>query len=454
MKRFALNELILWKNSKYRKPLILRGARQVGKTWLMKEFGKEFRDFVYINFDENKDYCQFFKETKDVFRIIKNLEFATGKKITKDILLIFDEIQECPEALNSLKYFYENTPEIYLISAGSLLGLSLSAGFPVGKVDFIDVNPMSFSEFLYASGDTNLLAYMDEISEPSPIPEAFFNLLLERLKMYLITGGMPESVYLWTKEREIEHSDRALLNILYSYESDFGKHLTDFTNPSTSYDIHKIKLIQQSIPGSLAKDRKKFLYSNVKKGARAREYETNLEWLVNANLVKKVKKISKPALPLAAYSDPAHFKLYHLDVGLLRRQSKLNYQLFLKQNSLFSEFKGALTENFVMQSLNTLFKDDLYFWADEKYEVDFILQINNDIYPIEVKSGKNVASPSLNFYKKLYSKNTPLVIRYSLNNLSLDGNVLNIPLFLIDKTKELIDLANEKDTFAHAKVSK
>ncbi len=207
MKRFVLNELILWKNSKYRKPLILRGARQVGKTWLMKEFGKEFQDFVYINFDENKDYCQFFKETKDVFRIIKNLEFATGKKITKDVLLILDEIQECPEALNSLKYFYENTPEIYLISAGSLLGLSLSAGFPVGKVDFIDVYPMSFSEFLYASGDTNLLAYMDEISEPSPIPEAFFNLLLERLKMYLITGGMPESVYLWTKEREIEHSD-------------------------------------------------------------------------------------------------------------------------------------------------------------------------------------------------------------------------------------------------------
>ncbi len=205
-------------------------------------------------------------------------------------MLIFDEIQECPEALNSLKYFYENTPEIYLISAGSLLGLSLSAGFPVGKVDFIDVNPVSFSEFLYASGDTNLLAYMDEISEPSPIPEAFFNLLLERLKMYLITGGMPESIYLWTKEREIEHSDRALLNILYSYESDFGKHLADFTNPSTNYDIHKIKLIWQSIPCSLAKDRKKFLYSNVKKGARAREYETNLEWLVNANLVKKVKK--------------------------------------------------------------------------------------------------------------------------------------------------------------------
>ena len=441
MKRFAIEKLLIWKDSKYRKPLILRGARQVGKTWLMKEFGKFYKDFVYINFDEHKDYAQFF-ENKDVFRIVKNLEFATGKKIDQDTLLIFDEIQECPNALNSLKYFCENLPDYFVIAAGSLLGLALSTGFPVGKVDFLDIAPLSFSEFLNATADANLLTYIKEIDKIEPIPDNFFNLLLENLKMYLITGGMPEPVYLWSKEHDMQLVDESLLNILYSYQSDFGKHLNNFRNENTRHDIQKISLIWKSIPGNLAKERKKFMYSNVKKGARAREYETNLEWLVNANLVKKIQKTAKPFLPLSAYAEPEHFKVYHLDVGLLRKQSQLNFQIFIEGNMLFSEFKGALTENFVIQSLANLFGNNLYYWANEKYEVDFILQIENTVIPVEVKSGKSIQSPSLNFYKKLYQSETPIVLRYSLNNLSFDGKVLNIPLFLIDETERIIKLAN------------
>lgn len=402
MERFAIEKLLIWKDSKYRKPLILRGARQVGKTWLMKEFGKYFNSFAYINFDEHKDYFQFFENTKDVFRIVKNLEFATGKKIDKDTLLIFDEIQECPNALNTLKYFCENLPEYFVIAAGSLLGLILSSGFPVGKVDFLDIEPLSFSEFLNETADSNLLAYINQIDRIEPIPDNFFNLLLDHLKMYLITGGMPEPVYLWTKEHDMQLVDKTLLNILYSYQSDFSKHLNNFTNENTKHDVQKISLIWKSIPAHLAKEKKKFMYSNVKKGARAREYETNLEWLVNANLVKKIQKVSKPFLPLSAYIESEYFKVYHFDVGLLRKQSQLNFQVFIEGNRLFSEFKGALTENFVMQSLTNLFSNNLYYWANDKYEVDFVVQIENNVIPIEVKTGKNVSSPSLNFYKKLY----------------------------------------------------
>ena len=443
LKRFILDELNKWKESKYRKPLILRGARQVGKTWAMKEFGKCFDFVAYFNFDENEEYKQFFKTTKDVFRIMQNLSLASGQKINKGTLIIFDEIQECNDALNSLKYFCENARDYYVICAGSLLGLTLSKGFPVGKVDFIDMGPMTFSEFLIANGDENLYDYIHSINNIENIPDAFYNPLCEKLKMYFITGGMPEPVYLWTQERDIELVDKALNGIIGSYEKDFGKHHNDYSDDEKKYDVGKIISIWNSLPAQLSKEKKKFTYSNVKQGARAREYENNLQWLINADLVKRIFRVSKPALPLSAYEEESFFKVYHIDVGLLRSQSKLSYRAFTEGDRLFKEFKGALSENFVVQSLVRIFAINPYYWANEKYEVDFLVQLDNDIIPIEVKSGKSVSSPSIIEYKKMYGGETPLIIRYSLKNLVLDGNVLNIPLFMIDETKRLIALAKQ-----------
>lgn len=443
LKRFILDELNKWKESKYRKPLILRGARQVGKTWTMKEFGKCFDSVAYFNFDENEEYKQFFKTTKDVFRIMQNLSLASGQKINKGTLIIFDEIQECNDALNSLKYFCENARDYYVICASSLLGLTLSKGFPVGKVDFIDMGPMTFSEFLIANGDENLYDYIHSINNIENIPDAFYNPLCEKLKMYFITGGMPEPVYLWTQERDIELVDKALNGIIGSYEKDFGKHHNDYSDDEKKYDVGKIISIWNSLPAQLSKEKKKFTYSNVKQGARAREYGNNLQWLINADLVKRIFRVSKPALPLSAYEEESFFKVYHIDVGLLRSQSRLSYRAFTEGDRLFKEFKGALSENFVVQSLVRIFAINPHYWANEKYEVDFLVQLDNDIIPIEVKSGKSVSSPSIIEYKKMYGGETPVIIRYSLKNLVLDGNVLNIPLFMIDETKKLIAIAKQ-----------
>lgn len=440
LKRFALKELENWKVSRYRKPLILRGARQVGKTWIMKEFGKSFKSVAYFNFDESEEYKQFFETTKDVFRIMQNLSFASGQRIDNETLIIFDEIQECNDALNSLKYFCENARDYYVICAGSLLGLTLSKGFPVGKVDFIDIGPMTFSEFLIANGDENLYEYMSSIDHIEAIPEAFFNPLCEKLKMYFVTGGMPEPVFLWTQERDVELVERALSGIIGSYERDFGKHHQDFVDEDSKYDVQRITRIWNSLPAQLSRERKKFMYSKVKEGARAREYENSLQWLVSADLVKKVSRISKPALPISAYEEIEFFKIYHMDVGLLRSQSKLSFKAFTEGDRLFKEFKGALSENFVLQSLVRVFNENPCYWANDKFEVDFVVQYDNNIIPIEVKSGKSVSSPSMSEYKKMYENKTPIVVRYSMKNLTLDGNFLNIPLFLIDQTKRLLDM--------------
>ncbi len=440
MKRFILDDLRKWKGSKYRKPLILRGARQVGKTWALKEFGKEFESVAYFNFDESEEYKQFFETTKDVHRILQNLSFASGQRITKGTLIIFDEIQNCNSALNSLKYFCENASEYFVVCAGSLLGLTLSKGFPVGKVDFLDMGPMTFSEFLIANGDEGLYDYLQSIKTIEAIPDAFFNPLCEKLKMYFVTGGMPEPVLRWTQERDVALVDWALDGILGSYERDFGKH-HDEADEWQRHDVQKITLIWNSLPSQLARENKKFLYSVVKGGARAREYEDSLQWLVNADLVKKVFKISKPGLPLSAYEDLDSFKIYHGDVGLLRRQSRLNHSAFAEGNRLFTEFKGALAENFVLQSLLRQFDTVPYYWAEAPYEVDFVIQRENDIIPIEVKAGESVSSISLKNYKKKYECETPLAVRLSLKNLSLDGNVLNVPLFLTDWLPKLIEMA-------------
>lgn len=442
MKRFIMDDLVKWKDSKYRKPLILKGVRQVGKTWILKEFGRLYYDNVaYFNFDENMEYREFFTTTKDTKRILQNLMLISGEKIEPNsTLIIFDEIQDCPEVINALKYFYENVPEYHIVCAGSLLGIALAkpSSFPVGKIDFLNMVPMNFSEFLIANGDENLKNYLDSIEEIEKIPEAFYNPLYEKLKMYYITGGMPEPIYMWSKERDMELMIRSLNNIIEAYERDFAKH------PNTK-EFPKISMIWKSLPSQLSRENKKFIYKVVKEGARAREYEDALQWLVNANLVSKVYRISAPRIPLSAYDDLSAFKIYMADVGILNRLFLLSPKAFGEGSRLFTEFKGALTENFILQSLIPQFEVSPRYWSDNIYEVDFVIQHENDIFPIEVKAEKNTKSKSLLKFKEKYSENVKLRVRFSFDNLILDGDLLNIPLFMVDYTKKLIDIVLRKE---------
>lgn len=440
MKRLILDKLLVWKKSPYRKPLILKGVRQVGKTWILKEFGRLYYDSVaYFNFDENPEFKQFFQLTKDVNRILQNLMLVSGQRIEPDnTLIIFDEVQDCPDVINSLKYFCENAPRHHIACAGSLLGIALAkpSSFPVGKVNFMQIDPMSFTEFLLANGDENLVHYLESVESIEPIPEAFFNPLSEKLKMYYVTGGMPESVLMWTEARDVNAMQEALSAIIEAYERDFGKH------PNAS-EFPKISMIWKSISSQLARENKKFLYKAVKEGARAREYEDALQWLVDARLVHKVYRCTAPGLPLSAYDDLSAFKIYLVDVGLLRRLSQLAPSAFGEGNRLFTEFKGALTENYVLQTLVTQFEVEPRYWSQTNppYEVDFLIQRENDIFPVEVKAETNTKSKSLKKYKELFADQVKLRIRFSLDNLKLDGDVLNIPLFMADHTDRLIGMA-------------
>jgi predicted AAA+ superfamily ATPase len=445
MKRLIMKKLQEWKNSPFRKPLILKGVRQVGKTWLLKEFGKQYYDnTAYFNFDENPEYRQFFTTTKDVKRILPNLMMAGGVKIEPEkTLIIFDEVQDSPEVINAMKYFCENSPEYHVACAGSLLGIALAkpSSFPVGKVNFMQIDPMNFTEFLLANGDENLAEYLDTVETLEPIADAFYNPLYEKLKMYYVTGGMPEPVLMWTEAHDVSAMQEALSNILSAYERDFAKH------PETR-EFPKLSLVWKSIPSQLARENKKFLYNVVKEGARAREYEDALQWLVDARLVHKVYRSKAPGLPLSAYDDLAAFKLYLVDVGLLRRLSLLAPTAFGEGNRLFTEFKGALTENYVLQTLLTQYEVPPRYWSQNNppYEVDFLIQRENDIFPVEVKAETNTKSRSLKKYKELYPDTVKLRIRFSLDNLKLDDDLLNIPLFMADQCDRLIRLALEKNS--------
>lgn len=440
MERLILQNLLEWKNSPYRKPLILKGVRQVGKTWILKEFGKiHYDNTAYFNFDENPEFKQFFETTKDTDRILQNLMLASNQKVLPEkTLVIFDEIQDCPNVINSLKYFCENAPQYHIACAGSLLGIALAkpSSFPVGKVNFIQIDPMTFTEFLLANGDDNLVQYLNSINSLEPIPDAFFNPLCEKLKMYYVTGGMPESVLMWTQSRDVEAMQRVLFEIIGAYERDFAKH------PNV-HEFPKISMTWKSIPAQLAKENKKFIYKGIKEGARAREYEDALQWLTDARLVHKIYRSTAPRLPIAAYDDLSAFKVYMVDVGLLRRLAQLAPTAFAEGNRLFTEFKGALTENFVLQSLLTQFEVTPRYWSQNNppYEVDFLIQKENDIFPIEVKSETNTASKSLKKFKELFPEQVKLRIRFSLNNLKLDDDMLNIPLFMADQTDKLITMA-------------
>ena len=432
MKRFILNELIKWKESKYRKPLILKGERQIGKTYILKQFGQENYDGVaYFNFDHDEDLYNLFNNTKNPKRILEQLAFIYGKAIIPGkTLIIFDEIQECPNALNSLKYFLEEANEYHIACAGSLLGIRLShTSFPVGKVDFLNMYPMTFSEFLIADNCENLVDYLKSLKEVELIPDIFFNQLEEKLKAYFIIGGMPESVNVWVNEKDIELVNKVQENILKAYESDFSKH-------TENSEANKISLIWNSIPSQLAKENKKFLYQTIKEGARAREYENALNWLNDANLIYKIYNVKKPSIPLIAYNDLSSFKIYMNDVGLLRRMSNLNSRIVVEGNKLFEEFKGALTENYILNVLCYIFDTVPNHFTFDRHEIDFLIQHQNRVIPIEVKSGNSTNNASLSRYNIKF--NNELSIRFSMNNLKKDGKIVNIPLFLAEYIENFI----------------
>ena len=432
MKRFILDQLIKWKESKYRKPLILKGARQIGKTYILKQFGEEnYEGVAYFNFDHDEDLYNLFNNTKDPKRILEQLSFIYGKAILPEkTLIIFDEIQECPNALNSLKYFQEEANEYHIVCAGSLLGIRLShTSFPVGKVEFLNMYPMTFSEFLIADNCDNLVEYMKSIKEVENIPDIFFNQLEEKLKAYFIIGGMPEAVNVWVKEKDMELVNTVQENILKAYESDFSKH-------TQNSEANKISLIWNSIPSQLAKENKKFLYQTIKEGARAREYENSLNWLNDANLIYKVYIVTKTDFPLKAYNDLNSFKIYMNDVGLLRRTSNLDSRIVVEGDKLFEEFKGAFTENYVLNMLCIIFDVVPNYFTFDRHEIDFVIQYRNNIIPIEVKANKSKNNISLTRYNEKF--NSDLSIRFSMNNLKKDGKIINIPLFLIEYIEKFI----------------
>lgn len=432
MKRFILNELIKWKESKYRKPLILKGERQIGKTYILKKFGEEnYEGVAYFNFDHDEDLYNLFNNTKNPKRILEQLAFIYGKAILPEkTLIIFDEIQECPNALNSLKYFQEEANEYHIACAGSLLGIRLShTSFPVGKVEFLNMYPMTFSEFLIADNCENLVEYIKSIKEIENIPDIFFNQLEEKLKAYFIIGGMPEAVNVWVNEKDMELVNNVQDNILKAYESDFSKHIQNS-------EANKISLIWNSIPSQLAKENKKFLYQTIKEGARAREYENALNWLNDANLIYKIYNVKKPDMPLVAYNDLSSFKIYMNDVGLLRKMANLNSRIVVEGHKLFEEFKGALTENYILNMLCSIFDVIPNYFTFDRHEIDFVIQHDNRIIPIEVKSSNSTNNISLTRYNEKF--NNDLSIRFSMNNLKKDGKILNIPLFLVEYIKKFI----------------
>jgi uncharacterized protein len=424
MNRTLYSSLLSWKNSLHRKPLILQGARQVGKTWLMKEFGKnEFEQVVYLNFESSERLKLMFVADFDIKRLISIIEIEVNHKIESDkTLLIFDEIQEAEKGLTSLKYFYEQAPQYYIIAAGSLLGVSVQKknSFPVGKVDFLRMYPMTFFEFLENTGHHLLKDHLD--AKNWPIIDVFHEKLVELLRLYYFIGGMPEAV-----EDYIRHNNLATVRsiqekILMGYENDFAKY-------APLEIVPKIRLVWHNLISQLAKDNRKFIYGQIKQGARAKDFEMAINWLVDAGLVMKVSAIEKPAIPLNAYANIDAFKLFFLDIGLLNALAQLDAKILLEKNTILTEFKGASTEQFVAQQLHT--KHQIYYWtaANATAEIDFLFQSNNEIIPIEVKAEENLKSKSLKVFTEKYKPN--IAIRTSMSRFRVQEWLTNVPLYAI-----------------------
>jgi predicted AAA+ superfamily ATPase len=425
MNRLLIQEMISWKNSKNRKPLIIQGARQVGKTWLMKEFGKrEFEQVVYLNFESSSRLSQLFAVDFNIERIITILEIETNQKINPETtLLIFDEIQEVEKGLTALKYFQEQASQYYIVAAGSLLGISLQKNnsFPVGKVDFMKLYPMSFMEFLGNNGEQQLVEQLHH--KNWDVISTFHEKLVDQLRLYYFIGGMPEVVANYLENKNLETVRTLQQKIIIGYENDFAKYAPNEIVP-------KIKLVWNTLISQLAKENRKFVYGQIKKGARAKDFEMAINWLVDAGLVLKVNRIEKPTLPLNAYVAFDSFKLFLVDIGLLNAIGNLDQKILLEKNTILTEYKGALTEQFVCQQLKI--KTDIYYWVapNATAEIDFVFQEQNEIVPVEVKAEENLKSKSLKvFVDKFKNKNA---IRTSMNKFRSEDWLTNIPLYAID----------------------
>ncbi len=424
MQRTILDKLTQWKSKSNRKPLIIQGARQVGKTWAMKHFGEQtFEQVAYINFDNNPRMKALFAGDYDINRLMLGLKIESGVDIQADnTLIIFDEIQEVPQALTSLKYFYENAPQFYIVAAGSLLGVSLhhQVSFPVGKVDFLPLYPMTFQEFLLALGKKDWVQLLE--MQDWNLITAMKTSYIDLLRQYYFVGGMPEAINVFVETQNLDEVRQVQSNLLMAYEQDFSKHISD------GQTVQRVRSIWHSIPEQLAKENKKFMYSQMQKGARSRDYEIALQWLKDSGLVYAVARVKKPHLPLSAYQDSA-FKLYGLDVGLLAAQSYLDASTLLEGNRIFTEFKGALTEQYVLQQLVASQENTVYYWATEKgtAEVDFVLQRKQEVIPIEVKAEENLKAKSLKVYVDQYQPEQ--AIRLSMADYREQDWLVNVPLY-------------------------
>ena len=440
MYRVAIEKLYKWKESKRRKPLIIEGARQVGKTWLMKEFGsKAYKDTVYINFDSNSRMAELFASDLNIDRLIMGIELYHGRKIDPDnTLLIFDEVQEVPRALSSLKYFYENAPQYHIVCAGSLLGIALHGGtsFPVGKVDFLSLYPLSFKEFLTATAGESFAGLLDK--QDYQMITSFKQTYVDALKQYYFVGGMPEAVQSFAEEKDFNEVREIQKRILAAYEQDFSKHAPIEIVP-------KIRMIWNSIPSQLAKENKKFIYGLVREGARAKEYEAAIMWLCDCGLVHKVSRVNAAGMPLKAYEDLKAFKLFIVDVGLLGCMTGLRQRILLDGNDLFTEFKGALTGQYVCQQLKTIDDLGVYYYTNDRgsCEVDFIIDTGEQIVPVEVKAEVNLKAKSLKTYREKF--NPEISVRTSMAEYKKEDLLVNLPLYAVEEicrcTSEAIEVS-------------
>lgn len=430
LKRNAISELIRWKDSAERKPMVLKGARQVGKTWLMKEFGQNYYDsFVYFNFDEEDELKSIFETNKNPHRIIELLSMICGEKIEPvKTLIIFDEIQECPEALNTLKYFKEKANEYHVIAAGSLLGTLLAKPktYPVGMVNLLDIYPLTFNEFLEAT-DSGLYAYYESIEKDQQIEEIFHNRLLEAYNYYLIIGGMPECVSSWIKYKDPAKVSQIQRELIEVYENDFSKH-------NGKVNSGRILMVFRSIVAQLAKPNEKFMYGAVREDGRARDFEEAIEWLVSAGMLNRVYNVSKMEHPLSAFDKLDQFKLFVFDTGLLKHMAGIDNAAILLKTDY--QFKGPLTENYVLQQFRGQFEVEPRYYSDKNSEIDFVLQNGMEIIPIEAKGGEDKSAPS---FKKYVADHKPEhAFRFSKRGYRKDGDFTNLPLYLARKTRELL----------------
>ena len=426
MYREAMKQLEAWKCEVDRKPLVLRGARQVGKTWIMQEFGRQYYErCAYISMDENERMQEVFREAFDIGRIIEMLEIEVGFKINPEkTLIIFDEVQEIPRALKSLKYFQEYAPQYHIIVAGSFLGIALHEGtsFPVGKVDFCNLYPLTFREFLLACGEEKLLEILDR-NDPD-IMQAFKTKYTDYLKYYYYVGGMPEAVSEFITNRDLKRVREIQNKLLYAYENDLSKH-------TPKEIVTRIRMLWNSIPAQLAKENKKFIYGLIREGARAREYEAAITWLTDVGLVYRISRVKKPDFPLRAYQDFSAFKLFVVDVGLLGAMCRLNARTILEGNRLFEEFKGSLTEQYVLQQLIVNSENDIFYWSSENAtsELDFLIQTDDCIVPLEVKAEENLQAKSLKVFVQKYGVRD--AVRVSMSGFREQDWVTNFPLYNI-----------------------